>query len=50
MSLIHINSGMFQELIRDNCEDFVRQKRVAAVHFDADWDFGYRPIARRRSE
>ena len=39
---------MVQKLSRDNYEDFVRQKRAAAVHFDADWDVGYRPIARRR--
>jgi hypothetical protein len=39
---------MVQKLSRDSYEDFVRQKRGAAVHFDADWDVGYRPIARRR--
>src|SRR5450432_1072986 len=44
----HIKSAMVQKLSRDSYEDFVRQKRAAAVHFDADWDVGYRPIARRR--
>ena len=39
---------MIQKLSRDNYEDFVRQKRAAAVHFDADWDVGYRPVARHR--
>jgi hypothetical protein len=44
----HINIAMIQKLSRGNYEDFVRQKRAAAVHFFADWDVGYRPIARRR--
>ena len=39
---------MVQKLSRDSYEEFVRQKRAAAVHFDADWDVGHRPIARRR--
>jgi len=39
---------MVQKLNRDNYEDFVRQKRAAAVHFDADWDVGHRPNVRRR--
>jgi Thioredoxin len=38
---------MIQKLSGDKYEAFVRQKRAAAVHFDADWDVGYRPIARR---
>jgi hypothetical protein len=44
----HIKSAMVQKLSSDSYEDFVRQKRAAAVHFDADWDVGHRPIARRR--
>ncbi len=39
---------MVQKLNRDNYEDFVRQKRAAAMHFDADWDVGHRPNVRRR--
>jgi Thioredoxin len=39
---------MIQKLSRDNYEDFVRKKRAAAVHFDADWDVGHRPTARHR--
>ena len=39
---------MVEKLSRDNYEGFVRQRRATAVHFDADWDVGYRPIVRRR--
>ena len=39
---------MVQKLSRDSYEEFVRQKRAPAVHFDADWDVGHRPITRRR--
>ena len=39
---------MIQKLSRNNYEDFVGQKRVAVVHFDADWDVDYRPITRGR--
>ena len=39
---------MVQKLNRSEYEDFVRQKRAAAVHFDADWDVGHRPNVRRR--
>jgi hypothetical protein len=39
---------MVQKLNRDHYEDFVREKRAAAVHFDADWDVGQRPSVRRR--
>jgi thioredoxin-like negative regulator of GroEL len=44
----HITSAMVQKLSGNNYEDFVRQRRATAVHFDADWDVGYRPITRRR--
>lgn len=47
-SLPRIDCVMVQKLSADNYEDFVRQKRAAAVHFDADWDIDYRPITRRR--
>jgi hypothetical protein len=39
---------MVQKLNRDNYEGFVRQKRAAAVHFDAGWDVGHRPNVRCR--
>ena len=39
---------MIRQLTSDDYETFVRQKRAAAVHFDADWDVGYRPITRLR--
>jgi hypothetical protein len=39
---------LVQKLSRNNYEDFVRQKRVAAAHFDAAWNADYRPIMRRR--
>jgi len=39
---------MIRQLISDDYETFIRQKRAAAVHFDADWDVGYSPITRLR--
>jgi thioredoxin-like negative regulator of GroEL len=39
---------MIRQLTSDDYETFVRQKRAAAVHFDADWDVGYRPITSLR--
>lgn len=39
---------MTRNLASDNYQDFIRQKRAAAVHFDADWDVGYRPVTRRK--
>jgi hypothetical protein len=39
---------MVQKLNRDNYEDFVRQRRAAAVHFDARWDVGHRLNCRRK--
>ena len=35
---------MIRQLTRANYESFVRQKRAAAVHFDAEWDVGHRTI------
>jgi len=29
-------------------QSFVEAKQAAAVHFDAEWDFAYRPVLRRR--
>jgi hypothetical protein len=39
---------MIRQLTSDDYETFIRQKRAAAVHFDAEWDVGYRPITRLR--
>jgi hypothetical protein len=39
---------MVRLLKGEDYEEFVREKRAAAVHFDADWDVGYRPITRQR--
>jgi hypothetical protein len=44
----YTKGDMVQKFSRDRYEDFVRQKRAAAVHFDTDWDVGFRPIARRK--
>jgi thioredoxin-like negative regulator of GroEL len=38
---------MIRQLTNDDYEAFVRQKRAAAVHFDAEWD-GYRAVIRRK--
>ena len=37
---------MVRQLTSEEYEAFVRQKRAAAIHFDAEWDVGYRPITR----
>jgi thioredoxin-like negative regulator of GroEL len=37
---------MIRQLTSEDYESFVRQKRAAAVHFDAEWDVGYKPITR----
>jgi len=42
-----INSSVVEKLARDSFDDFVRQKRAAVVHFDADWD-GHRHIVRSK--
>jgi hypothetical protein len=39
---------MFRQLTGEDYEEFVREKRAAAVHFDAEWDVGYRTITRHR--
>src|SRR5207245_4061419 len=42
--------AMVQELTAESYEAFIREKRAAAVHFDAEWDVGYRPITRRKMQ
>jgi thioredoxin-like negative regulator of GroEL len=44
----NIKTAMTRQLTSTDYETFVRQKRAAAVHFDAEWDIGYRPITRVR--
>ena len=39
-----------QQLTAESYEAFIREKRAAAVHFDAEWDIGYRPITRRKMQ
>jgi hypothetical protein len=39
---------MIRQLTSDDYEDFVRQKRAAAVHFDAEWDVRYKQITYRK--
>jgi hypothetical protein len=39
---------MIHKLTKDNYEDFLRQRRATAVHFDAAWDVAGRIIARQR--
>lgn len=39
---------MIRLLTNSDYEVFVRQKRAAAVHFDAEWDVSYRTITRLR--
>ena len=41
---------MVKRLTSENYDAFVREKQAAAVHFDAEWDVGYRPIARKKME
>jgi len=38
---------MIRKLTSDDYENFIRQKRAAAVHFDAEWDVS-RPATRLR--
>ena len=40
-------SSMIENLVKGTYDDFVRQKRAAAVHFDAAWD-GHRHIVRTK--
>ena len=35
---------MIRRLTSEEYEALVRQKRAAAIHFDAEWDTEYRPI------
>ena len=35
-------------LTSTNFQSFVEAKQAAAVHFDAEWDFAYRPVLQRR--
>jgi thioredoxin-like negative regulator of GroEL len=37
---------MIRKLTSNDYQAFVRQKRAAVVHFDADWDVDYRLIIR----
>jgi hypothetical protein len=39
---------MIRKLTNGEYEAFVRQKRAAAVHFDAEWDVSHRTVARLR--
>ena len=41
---------MVQPLTGEDYEEFVQEKRAAAVHFDAEWDVGYRPITRQKMQ
>jgi len=41
---------MVRQLTGEDYEQFVREKRAAAVHFDAEWDVGYRPITRQKMQ
>ncbi|MDB5296578.1 MAG: hypothetical protein JWO31_2561 [Phycisphaerales bacterium] len=38
---------MVRKLTKDDYDGFLRERRFAVVHFDAAWDSGYRPTARR---
>jgi thioredoxin-like negative regulator of GroEL len=38
---------MVEQLTKASYDAFVRRHPFAAVHFDADWDVGGRPITRR---
>jgi len=42
--------AMVQPLTGEDYEEFVQEKRAAAVHFDAEWDVGYRPITRQKMQ
>jgi thioredoxin-like negative regulator of GroEL len=44
----HIKDVMIRQLTKSDYEVFVRQKRAAAVHFDAEWDVSHRTITRLR--
>lgn len=41
---------MATQLSSRDFEAFVREKRIAAIHFDAEWDVGHRPTARQKME
>ena len=41
---------MPKQLTWDEFEAFVREKRAAAIHFDAAWDVGHRPSTRRKMQ
>ena len=39
---------MVRQLTGAEYDSFIKQKTGAAIHFDAEWDVGYRPITRKR--
>ena len=39
---------MVRQLTAESYEAFIRERRAAAVHLDAEWDVGNRPITRRK--
>src|SRR2546428_13811446 len=42
--------AMVQQLTAESYEAFIRERRAAAVHFDAEWDVGNRPITRHKMQ
>jgi thioredoxin-like negative regulator of GroEL len=41
---------MARQITASEYQDFVREKRAAAIHFDAEWDASYRCITRLRMQ
>jgi len=41
---------MVRQLTSEDYAKFVKEKRAAAVHFDAEWDAGYRRITRQKMQ
>ncbi len=41
---------MVRQLTGEDYTHFVREKRAAAIHFDAHWNVGHRPVMRRQMQ
>jgi thioredoxin-like negative regulator of GroEL len=41
---------MVRQLSGGDYPNFVREKRAAAIHFDAEWDVGNRPVTRGKMQ